>query len=154
MSVRDAAPSLLERHLSLRVWALAQAFESHLARELAVHGLSIAGFRLIGELMLAPEGLRPGELARRLGVKPPSVTAMVAKLEAAGLVVTGLDPDDARGTRVRLAPNASLQTGLEVLERLDRALLGAASPTTRAALGRALDHLLDQLAQDPEGTPR
>lgn len=134
--------------VSLRVWALAEAFEARLARELAALDLSVSGFRLVGELLTAPAGLRTGELARRIGVKPPSVTTMVAKLEASGVVVVVPDPKDARGTRVKLAPRARLGRGLDVLARLDRALVGEASPAARKKLARTLDALVLRLNED------
>ena len=139
------APPLLDELVSLRVWALAEAFEARLARELAPLDLSVSGFRLVGELLAAPEGLRTGELARRVGVKPPSITAMVAKLVSTGVVVVVADPTDARATRVKLAPRAPLGRGLDVLARLDRALVGDATPTARRQLVRALDGLVARL---------
>lgn len=139
---------MAEKYLSLRVWALAEAFEARLGRELSQHGLSVAGFRLVGELMSSPAGLRHGELARRLRVKPPSVTAMVAKLQAAGLVTTVSDPGDARATRVTFAPGAPLGPGLEVLGRLDRALLGEGGRRSRSALERTLGRLTARLGED------
>jgi DNA-binding MarR family transcriptional regulator len=138
----------LDDFVSLRVWALAEAFEARLARELRSLDLSVSGFRLVGELLTAPAGLRTGELARRVGVKPPSVTTMVAKLEAAGVVVVVSDPDDARGTRVKLAPRARLGRGLDVLARLDRALVGEASPAARKKLARTLEGLVAHLNED------
>jgi DNA-binding MarR family transcriptional regulator len=135
----------LDSFVSLRVWALAEAFEARLARELASLDLSVSGFRLVGELLAAPAGLRTGELARRIGVKPPSVTTMVAKLEASGLVVVVPDPKDARGTRVKLAPRAPLGRGLDVLARLDRALVGDATPASRKKLARTLEALTARL---------
>ena len=42
-----------------------------------------------------------GELAASEGIRPPSITATVAALEAQGLVVRELDPSDRRISRVR-----------------------------------------------------
>ena len=139
------------KYVALRVWALAEAFEARLGRELARHGLSVAGFRLVGELMVSPAGLRHGELARRLGVKPPSVTAMVAKLQAAGLVTTSPDPGDARAIRVKFARRAPLGPGLEILARMDRALVGRGGRPSRGALERTLDQLISRLKEDEAG---
>lgn len=135
----------LHQHLSVRVWALAVAFEAQLAAELEPLGLSVSGFRLVGELTRAPEGLRTGELARRLGVKPPSVTTLVARLIELGVVEVTADPDDARGTRVRLTRNAPLRPGVEVFKRLDRRLTGKASARRRREFDVALEQLLTNL---------
>lgn len=142
---RESSSPSLDELVSLRVWALAEAFHARLARELAPLDLSVSGFRLVGELLSAPDGLRTGELALRLGVKPPSVTTMVAKLAASGVVVVVGDDTDARASRVKLAPRAPLGRGLEVLTRLDRAMVGDASPTARRRLARTLDGLATSL---------
>ena len=57
-----------ERSAVLLLWQLAITFEAHLATELAGMGLTVASFRLIGEVMQASDGLRTEELARRLKV--------------------------------------------------------------------------------------
>ena len=50
-----------EYSLAARVWALGLAFEARLARELVALKLSVADFRLVGEVMVAPAGLRQSE---------------------------------------------------------------------------------------------
>lgn len=113
-------------------------------------GLTIPGFRLIGELLRAPEGLRVGTLAERLRVKAPSVCGMVDRFEAQGLVERIPDPDDARASRVRLATDASLGQGTRVLERLDACLVAGASATEQAAIRRHLAQLTVRLLKKPE----
>jgi DNA-binding MarR family transcriptional regulator len=56
-----------------------------------------------------------GELASTEGVKPPTITATVAALEAEGLVARELDVRDRRITRVTLTPR-----GRQRLERSKR----------------------------------
>ncbi len=52
----------------------------------------------------APDaGLRVGDLAAWLGVKPPTVTQLVDALESRGLVERFADSDDRRAIRVRLS---------------------------------------------------
>ena len=48
-------------------------------------------------------GLRVGDLAAWLGVKPPTVTQLVSALESRGLVERLADSDDRRAIRVRLS---------------------------------------------------
>ncbi|MCA3747949.1 MAG: MarR family transcriptional regulator [Rubrobacter sp.] len=52
--------------------------------------------------LLREDGLRGGELARRLRVEPPTVTRTVRRLERCGLVSRRPDPEDARCFRVFL----------------------------------------------------
>lgn len=132
--------------LALHVWTLAHAFETRLAEALAPLDLTVPAFRLVGELMAAPDGLRTGELARRLGVRPPSVTVMVARLVALGVVTTGPDPDDGRATRIRLADGAPLGPGHDILAELDRVLADAAHPEGANATAELLSRLADALA--------
>lgn len=133
----------------MQVWVLADAFDRRLSAELASMGLSVAGFRLVGELLRAPEGLRVGTLAERLRVKAPTVSVMVDRFVAQGLVERVADPDDARATRVRLAKNAPLAEGIDVLERLDRALSDGVSAAEQARTIATLARLTARLQQEP-----
>ncbi|MBT1001170.1 MarR family transcriptional regulator [Paenarthrobacter sp. DKR-5] len=91
--------------------------------------------------MLAEAPLRIGGIARRSGIKVPSATEQVIRLEAAGLVLRRPDPDDARGVLVQLTErgaqelaaanqrrNAILAERLAALSPDDRTVLEAAVP--------------------------
>jgi len=145
----SVTPPRLPDLLALQLWQLAVSFEARLAAELSDLGLSVAAFRLIGEVMRAPAGLRQGELARRLGVSAPTVSVAVAKLEKDGLLHRVQDPDDPRARRVCLAPNADLSAGVDVLTRLEVALTeGRGAGALDDA--RALLADLDRRLQPPE----
>lgn len=131
--------------LAMSVWTLAVAFEARLATELEPLGISVAGFRLIGELLTTPDGLRTKELAKRLGVKPPSVTTMVSRLVDAGVVTLEEDPADARGTRVCLAKKAPLQDGVDVLRRVDQRLGKRLSAKQKQNIETTLATLIENL---------
>jgi DNA-binding MarR family transcriptional regulator len=139
-------------HLSLHIWALAQAFEARLASKLSPHELTVPGFRMVGELMDAPEGIRPSELARRLGVSRPSVTAMVNRLRRDGVVVVVPDPQDKRAQRVRLDTKAPLSLGLSLLDQLDATLL-ANTDIPREDLVQMLTQLTHALLRDDTDDP-
>ncbi len=68
--------------------------------------LSEVGLHVGQEMVLIElwerDGLRGGELAKRLGVEPPTVTKMIRRLEGCGLVERRRDPQDARGFRAYL----------------------------------------------------
>jgi DNA-binding MarR family transcriptional regulator len=94
-----------------------------------------------------------GELAAFENVRPPSITRIVAALEAEHLVERTTDPDDRRVTtvrttdegraelrRIREERNAWLAERLAELDDDERALLDAALPV--------LEHLID--AVDPD----
>jgi DNA-binding MarR family transcriptional regulator len=56
----------------------------------------------MAQLERAPEGLKMGELTRRLMVTGGNVTGITDALEAEGLVVRETDPADQRAFRVKL----------------------------------------------------
>ncbi|MET3370828.1 MarR family transcriptional regulator [Arthrobacter sp. M2012083] len=50
--------------------------------------------------MISDGGLRVGDVAKNLGIKVPSATEQIIKLERAGLVTRKQDPDDSRAVQV------------------------------------------------------
>lgn len=93
------------------VQQLAKVQRARLAVLLAPHGLHPGQDSLL-VLLWAHPGLRQAELARRLGIEPPTVTRMVQRLERAGLIERQRDPHDARLVRVRATPRARLLEGV------------------------------------------
>ena len=95
--------------------------------------------------------LTPSELADREGIRRPSATRLVARLEEEGLVAREPDPTDGRSFRVSLTPEGAAHIQ-EVRSRKDAFLarrLEALSPEDRATLDRASD-LLERLLEDPD----
>lgn len=91
--------------------------------------------------MLLGDGVRVGEIARNLGVRVPSATEQIIKLERAGLARREPDPADSRAVRVILTPegraavesanqrrNAVMADILASLTEQDREALAAALP--------------------------
>jgi DNA-binding MarR family transcriptional regulator len=94
--------------------------------------------------------LTPSELAELEGIKRPTATVMIARMEQQDLVTRERDPDDGRSCRVAITPqgrallasvrgrkNAYLARGLEKLDADEL-----------ATLDRALELLEQMLAQD------
>ena len=114
--------------------------------------------------MLQSDGARVGEIARNLGVKVPSATEQIIKLERAGLVRREADPDDSRGVRVRLtaAGGAAVDSANIRRNAVMAAILGSLPAADRAALAAALPvigkinqtlHSPGILPPAPPGTP-
>jgi DNA-binding MarR family transcriptional regulator len=59
-------------------------------------------FDLAAQLAREPDGLKMGELSRRLMVTGGNVTGLVDQLEADGFVARVDDPEDRRAIRIRL----------------------------------------------------
>jgi len=90
-----------------------------------------------------------GELAAVEQVQPPSMTKIVARLEAAGLVVREIDPVDRRVARVRVtaAGHRFLERGRRRGAMFLAARLRTLSPEDRAAVEAALP-VLERLLED------
>jgi DNA-binding MarR family transcriptional regulator len=88
----------------------------------------------------AAGGVRVGEIARNLGVKVPSATEQIIKLERAGLARREPDPDDSRAVRVTLT-DAGLAVVASANERRNTVMAGVLSSLSdedRTALAAAL----------------
>ncbi|MFP3460828.1 MarR family transcriptional regulator [Arthrobacter globiformis] len=112
----------------------------YLVRRLDADG-ELSAAQLSTLKMLLDDGVRVGEIARNLGVRVPSATEQIIKLERAGLVRREADPDDSRAVRVVLTAqgrdavesanqrrNAVMAGILESLTDDDRRALAAALP--------------------------
>jgi DNA-binding MarR family transcriptional regulator len=96
-----------DHHQSLRVWlrllACTNLIENHVRQKLqAQFGTTLPRFDLMAQLERAPQGLKMGELTRRLMVTGGNVTGITDMLEAEGLVARTPDPEDQRAFRVKL----------------------------------------------------
>ncbi|WP_347108791.1 MarR family transcriptional regulator [Paenarthrobacter sp. S56] len=88
-----------------RLLGLAQEFREalrvgvYMFRRLDPEGeLTAAQLSLLS--MISDGGLRVGDIARNLGIKVPSATEQIIKLERAGLVTRQPDPHDSRAVQV------------------------------------------------------
>jgi DNA-binding MarR family transcriptional regulator len=116
----------------------------YLVRRLDADGeLSAAQLSMLKMLLdagPAAGGVRVGEMARNLGVKVPSATEQIIKLERAGLARREPDPDDSRAVRVTLT-DAGLAAVASANERRNTVMAGVLSSLSgedRAALAAAL----------------
>src|SRR6476469_7464918 len=128
--------------------------QRRLRAEGAHDGLSPGRLSLLGHLYRhAP--MSPGELAAADGLKPQSVTRLVAGLEADGLATRTADPADARRQRLELT-----ESGVTMLTEgargrddwLARAMVLELSPVERRVLVLAAD-LMDRLADVARPVP-
>ncbi|MDR6438849.1 DNA-binding MarR family transcriptional regulator [Paenarthrobacter nicotinovorans] len=61
--------------------------------------------------MTSDGGLRVGDIAKNLGIKVPSATEQIIKLERAGLVTRQQDPDDSRAVQVVITEAGTAAVG-------------------------------------------
>lgn len=85
-------------------------------------------------------GVRVGEIARNLGVKVPSATEQIIKLERAGLVRREADPADSRAVRVRLTAegHAAVESANARRNAVMAGILGSLTDAERQALAAAI----------------
>lgn len=102
------------------------------------HGLSFARYEALVLLVFSSRGSLPlGKMGERLQVHPTSVTSIVNRLEAAGLVTRRAHPDDGRAVLAEIS-----ERGRELVEVATRDLVDA-----DFALGALDDGALAQLSE-------
>ena len=120
---RRAAPIGLDVLQQLRVVVrLAGNHSAHVERATGISGAQLWALHEVAQA----DGLRVGELAARLRVHQTTVSNLLNRLEAAGLVRKGRSPDDQRIVHIHLSAAGR------------RALRGAAAPA-RGLLPNVLD---------------
>jgi DNA-binding MarR family transcriptional regulator len=123
-----------------------RAHRANVGALLAEHGLHVGQEMVLMELW-QDDGLRGGELAGRLGVEPPTVTKMLRRLEACGLVERRGDPEDARSLRVYLTGKgrALEEPVLRCWGRSEQAVFGGMSARERETFRRLLGRVRSNL---------
>lgn len=112
-------------------------------------GLSAPQLSAITRLMADGE-MTVGELAKAEGVRPPTITRLVQRLENAGLVIRRQDPEDARVWRIAHTGRVAgvLEAGRQARVDVFGSQLAALSKRDREALERAVE-VLERLARAP-----
>ena len=98
-----------DHHEALRLWlrmlATSNLVEARVRRLLQERfATTLPRFDLMSQLERVPEGLKMGELSRRMMVTGGNVTGITDMLERERLVARTPDPSDRRALRVRLTP--------------------------------------------------
>jgi DNA-binding MarR family transcriptional regulator len=132
-------------HEALRLWlrllTCTNLIESHVRARLRLRfDTTLPRFDLAAQLARAPDGLKMGEVSRRLMVTGGNVTGLVDQLEAEGLVERFDDPDDRRAIRIRLTRAGSRWFTAMASEHEEwiAALFGELTASERATLYRLL----------------
>jgi DNA-binding MarR family transcriptional regulator len=99
----DDAP--LDLKLWLRMLSCTVRVENTIRSRLrATFGITLPRFDLMAQLERYPEGLRMGELSKRMMVTGGNVTGIADQLEREELVVRVPDPQDGRAFMLKLTP--------------------------------------------------
>jgi DNA-binding MarR family transcriptional regulator len=132
-----------------RLFRVVQLSDDELAKGLAKYGLQQGWFDLLAALRRAgtPYELNPTSLMRATLLSSSGMTKRLDRIEEAGLIERRPDPNDRRGTLVRLTRRGkniidrAVETHLDNEERL----LGVLTAGERRTLDRVLKSLLIEL---------
>jgi DNA-binding MarR family transcriptional regulator len=130
-----AAPGTLAN----AVTQVARAMRTRLSHGLAESGL-YPGQDGVIQLLSLEDGLTPGALAQRLGVKAPTMTRTIGRMEAQGFVFRRADDRDARLTKVYLT-----EEGRSTVERITGATLDCEREAIRSLSNKELRTLVKLL---------
>ena len=132
-----------------RLLRTAQLAERALADGLAPHELQPGWFDLLAALRRSgePYELNPTELAQATMLTSGGMTKRLDRLAEAGLVERRPDPDDRRGTRVRLTRQGrnAIDNAIGTHVANERRLLQSLKPAERRELDALLRRLLTEL---------
>ncbi|WP_027487870.1 MarR family winged helix-turn-helix transcriptional regulator [Allorhizobium undicola] len=109
------------------------------SRLLAECGL-YAGQEGVIMLLSAEDGLTPGQLAQKLGVKAPTMTRTIGRMEVQGFVERRASQEDARLTKVFLT-----EAGRATLLAIEAANAGLERQATRGLSGKEIKGLFKLL---------
>ena len=130
-----------EHHQSLRLWLRMLSCTTRIENEIRSRlrtsfGITLPRFDLMAQLERHPEGLRMGELSRRMMVTGGNITGITDQLEREGLVERVPDPQDKRAFAVRLTANGQAAFGAmaRVHEGWVEELLGHVAPQDKEQL--------------------
>lgn len=130
LSAADLAPVITQTARSMR---------TALTRSLGESGLYAGQDGVV--LMLAEEdGMTPGQLALRLGVKAPTMTRTIGRMEAQGFVERRADGIDGRLTKVYLTA-----AGRQSVEQIGRSVSQCAALAVRGFSDKEVRTLLKLL---------
>ena len=117
-------------------------------KELEIHPSQIPILAILGK----NEEYSQKEIAQILGVKPPTVTVSIQRLEKMGMVCRKQDEHDKRITRIRLTDK-----GNEVMHETEKYLFRNFSETELCLMRRFFNQLLENINTMPgiveEGCP-
>lgn len=99
-----------------RLHSAARLARTALAARLLDHGF-YAGQDQIMLALARDDGQTPGQLAQRLGVRPPTITKTINRLQAQGVLEKRASENDARQAHVFLT-----QTGREAIKMIEKSV--------------------------------
>ena len=115
--------------------------------------ITLPQFDLLAQLDREPQGLRLGELSKRMMVTNGNITGVLDRLAVDGLVERQTSPEDRRVTFARLTPEgrAKFRRYAKAHEAWVRALLADVAPAEKARLVAELAHVKASVMKGARG---
>lgn len=137
-----------DHHQSLKLWlrmlSCTTKIEAEIRSRLRTEfGITLPRFDLMAQLERHPEGLRMGELSKRMMVTGGNITGITDQLEQEKLVVRVPDPKDGRAFSVKLT-HAGRKAFVEMAEVHERWVAELLQDITQEDKGQLID-LLSQM---------
>ncbi len=104
----------LQDHLAYIIASVNKQLEDELQERLRTEGMPLEQLRVL-ELLAGGDGLAMGELAAQALIEPTTLTKVIDRMVADGLVLRLIDADDRRRVLIALAP-----AGKVAVRRLSR----------------------------------
>lgn len=132
-----------------KLQAVSRLIRTVMARNLAGTGL-YPGQEAVIEILSENDTMTPGELARLLGVRPPTVTKTLTRLQEQGFVQRAGSETDARLVHVSLTENgrAVVKAMQKAGRKTEKALLSGLKKKERKQLEKALDAIAGTAPDD------
>ena len=146
MTPADDAP--LDLKLWVRLLSCTVRVENTIRSRLrTTFGITLPRFDLMAQLERHPDGLRMGELSKRMMVTGGNVTGIADQLEREELILRVPDPQDGRAFMLRLTPRG--RTAFAQMAAVHQGwvadLFGDISPDDKATMIALLDTMKRQL---------
>jgi len=133
---KKAVDGLAANELAAAVTQAARSMRTALSRSLAESGL-YAGQDGVILALAEQDGLTAGQLATHLGVKAPTMTRTIGRMEAQGFVERRDDGDDGRLTKVFLT-----EQGRATVEQIGRSIAGCGAAAVQGFSDKEIKSLL------------
>ncbi len=152
-AVLDLASRLTQdHHQSLKLWLRMLSCTVRIENEIrsrlrSTFDITLPRFDLMAQLERYPDGLRMGELSKRMMVTGGNITGITDQLESENLVVRVADPKDRRAYSVKLTPagRRAFAEMAEVHEKWVAELLKDISPQDKGQLITLLSQMKQHL---------
>jgi DNA-binding MarR family transcriptional regulator len=147
-----------DQHQSLRLWLRMLSCTVHMENEIRSRlrnefGITLPRFDLMAQLDRQPQGLRMGELSKRMMVTGGNITGITDQLEQEKLVVRVPDVNDRRAYSVKLTPagRRAFQRMAAVHESWISELLAGVAPAEKSKLIELLSKVKHHLNRPSTG---